>query len=312
MTANGGGLVQLIYNPTAGRHCGKRLAALRSGFEASGADVLLTECGPGSEISISDEARHVCALGGDGTVRHVALAVARAGRPVPMSVYPGGTVNLVHREMLSPIDPAEHASRALGGSLGRNHYSVEINDSLFLACASVGPDSHAVAAVSPRLKRQIGKLAYAYAFCAVLARWPRHTIRLSSGERELTCEAFYVAKGRFFAGPWSFAPDADLGLPLLHVVALKKVRRRDFARFVLALLRGQRIDALPGVTAFSCTTLLAEADIALPVQADGDMVTTLPARIALRVDPLSSANRAAPVPGGARREPSGPCPSLPA
>ena len=286
MTA-GSSVVQLIYNPTAGRHCNARLAALRRGFEASGAEVLLTECGPGREIAISDAASHVCALGGDGTVRHVALAVARAGRPLPMSVYPGGTVNLVHRELLSPTDPGEHASRALGGAAVRDHYSVEINDSLFLACASVGPDSRAVASVSPRLKRRLGKLAYVIALCRVLMRWQRSPIRLSSAERELICEAFYVAKGRFFAGPWSFAPDACLDSPLLHVVALEQARRRDFARFMLALLRGKSVAALPGVTAFTCTTLLAEADTPLPVQADGDIAATLPIRITLSADPLS-------------------------
>ena len=279
--------VQLIYNPTAGRHCSKRLAALRLGFETGGARVILSECGPGSDIVISDEAHHVCALGGDGTARHVALALSRSGKSLPMSIYPGGTINLVHREILSPLDPEEHAVRALGGASARNHYCVELNDTLFLACASVGPDSLAVASVSPRLKRIVGRLAYAAAFLSVLLKWQRHQIRLVSDAGEVSCEAFYVAKGRFFAGPWSFAPEAELHAPLLHVIALKRARRRDYARFLWALARQRRTDSVPGVVAFTCTELTAEADAPLPMQADGDIVATLPTQLKLRADPLS-------------------------
>ena len=282
-----GHTVQLIHNRSAGRHCRVKLAALRQGFEASGARVIVSECGPGCEIVISDEASHVCALGGDGTARHVAQALARSGRSLPMSVYPLGTVNLLHREMLGPLEPDRHALRLLGGEDHRDHYSVEINDTIFLACASVGPDSHAVAALSSPLKRLVGKAAYGAAFLKVLAKWPRHRITLVADERELTCEAFYVAKGRYFAGPWSFAPDAALGTPLLHVVALERTRRRDYARFTWALLRGKPVDQLPGVTAFTCTKLEATSDAPLPIQADGDIIANLPAKLEISKAPLS-------------------------
>jgi diacylglycerol kinase family enzyme len=279
--------VQLIYNPTAGRHCDKRLAALRLGFEAGGAQVILSECGPGADIVISKDAHHVCALGGDGTLRHVAHALSRSGRAIPLSIYPGGTINLVHREISSPLDPGEHALQALSGASARDHYCVALNDTLFLACASVGPDSLAVAAVSSGLKRRAGRLAYAVAFLSVLLKWKRHEIRLVHNSGETRCEAFYVAKGRFFAGPWSFAPDAELGAPLLHVIALDRARRRDYARFLWALARRRRLNTVRGVTAFTCTELTAEAEAALPMQADGDIVATLPIQLKLMADPLS-------------------------
>ena len=279
--------VQLFFNRTAGSHCDRRLAALRFGFEAEGARVILSECGPESEIAIDAEASHLCALGGDGTVRHVALALSRAGRALPLSVYPAGTVNLLHRELSSPLDPAGYVLRALGGDAGRLHYAVALNDTLFLACASVGPDSRAVAGLSPALKRHFGRLAYAVAFARLLARWPRDAISLECDGQTLTCEAFYVAKGRYFAGPWSFAPDAELGQPLLHVIALRHASRRRYARFLWALLRGKRIDALPGVTALSCTSLTATSDQPVPVQADGDIVATLPVRLELHAEPMS-------------------------
>ncbi|HEX8572418.1 MAG TPA: diacylglycerol kinase family protein [Allosphingosinicella sp.] len=278
--------VQLFYNRTAGGHCARRLDALRSGFEARGARVLLSECGPGAPVAVADDASHVCAIGGDGTVRHVALALARCGRPLPLSVYPAGTVNLLHRESGFPLDPDQHAGRLLGAEGGERFHPVEINDTLFLACASVGPDSRAVAALSVPLKRRIGKLAYAVAFLGVLVRWQRQPIRLLCEGRTIPCEAFYVAKGRFFAGPWSFAPEARVADPRLHVVALTRARRRDFLRFALALWRGRPVEALPGIVAFTCTGFTAEATEPLPVQADGDLVAALPLQVRLHADPL--------------------------
>ena len=279
-------IVQLFYNRTSGGHCPRRLEALRAGFEARGARVLLSECGPGHAIEVGEEASHVCAVGGDGTLRHVAQALARCGRALPLSFYPAGTVNLLHRERPFPLDPDGHALRLLGEERGLLH-PASLNDGFFLACASVGPDSRAVAEVSLALKQRIGKLAYALAFCRILFDWRRAPIRLAWEGGTLDCEAFYVAKGRYFAGPWSFAPAASSAEPLLHVVALATARRRDFLRFALALWRGGPVGSLPGVTAFTCTALTAESDEPLPVQADGDPVGTLPAAIALHETPLS-------------------------
>jgi diacylglycerol kinase family enzyme len=279
--------VQLFYNRTSGGHCPHRLDALRAGFESKGAKVVLSECGPAHPIEVGEETSHVCAVGGDGTLRHVALALARCGRRLPLSVYPAGTVNLVHRERLFPLDPEGHASRLLAEESGRPFHPAALNDTFFLACASVGPDSRAVAEVSLPLKARIGKLAYAWAFGRILLDWRRSPIRLRWDGRELACEAFYVAKGRYFAGPWSFAPKADIEQPLLHVVALARARRRDFARFAFALWRGRPVDVLPGATAFTCTALEAQADLPLPLQADGDPVGTLPASISLHGEALS-------------------------
>jgi diacylglycerol kinase family enzyme len=279
--------VQLFYNRTSGGHCPNRLAALRAGFEARGARVLLSECGPGHAIEVGEEASHVCVVGGDGTLRHVALALARCGRPLPLSVYPAGTVNLLHREHLFPLDPEGQALRLLGEPVQRRLHPASLNDTFFLACASVGPDSRAVAEVSIPLKARLGKAAYAIAFCRILFDWRRSPIRLAWDGGELGCEAFYVAKGRYFAGPWSFAPAASSAEPLLHVVVLERARRRDFARFAFALWRGRPVDSLNGVTAFACTWLEAQSDFPLPVQADGDPVGTLPASISLHGEALS-------------------------
>jgi diacylglycerol kinase family enzyme len=212
--------------------------------------------------------------------------VARTGHPVALSIYPAGTINLLAREAGYPSDPGGFARLVLASEPRRRHYPVAIGDGYFFACAGVGPDSFAVARVSSRLKRVIGRLAYGAAFLGVLLNWPRPRITLESNEGETDCEAFYVAKGRYYAGRWSFAPNARLDEPLLHVVALRRARRRDYARFVWILLRGGDVAALSNVAILTCTSLHATADSSLPIQADGDIVGELPATMTVGEVPL--------------------------
>lgn len=278
-------VVQLFSNPASGGYRARRLGALVRALEGRGAIVHSCESRDGVPV-IRDDATHVCVSAGDGTVRHVAGAVAKSGRPLPLSVYPAGTINLLAREAGYPRRADDFARLVLEAEPRRRHYGVSIGDGYFFACAGVGPDSLAVASVSPSAKRVIGRLAYALAFLRLLLRWPRSAIALECDGREIACEAFYVAKGRYYAGSWSFAPAARLDEPLMHVVALKTARRRDYLRFVLAVLGGDDVAGLANVEMATCTRLRASADRALPIQADGDIVGTLPATLMLSEEPL--------------------------
>ena len=278
-------VVQLISNPSAGRHKAQRIAELGRAFEDLGATVHYTPC-THEPPPIRDDTTHVCVAAGDGTVRHVAGAIARSGYEVPLSIYPLGTINLLAMEAGYPRRPADFAKLILSSQRSRRHYPVTIGDGYFFACAGVGPDSLAVARVSSRLKRSIGRFAYGVAMLGVLASWPRHRISLTFGERSIACEAFYVAKGRYYAGPWSFAPAARVDDPVLHVVALTKARRRDYVRFIMAVVTGSDPARLPNVEILTCTTLHAEADEPLPVQADGDVVCALPVTLTVGATPL--------------------------
>jgi diacylglycerol kinase family enzyme len=278
-------VVQLFSNRRSGRHRTRRIGALARAFEQRGATVHHAECGQ-SPPPIHPDATHVCVAAGDGTVRHVAGMVARAGHPVALSIYPAGTINLLAREAGYPTDPGDFARLVLASKPRRRHYPVAIGEGYFFACAGVGPDSFAVARVSSRLKRIIGRLAYGAAFLGLLLNWPRHRITLASDQGKIACEAFYVAKGRYYAGRWSFAPDARLDEPLLHVVALRRALRRDYARFVWTLLRGGDIAALPNLAILTCTSLRATSASSLSIQADGDIVGELPATMTVSEVPL--------------------------
>lgn len=278
-------VVQLFENPFAGSYSAARMRELVRALEAAGARVIRGDSSPPMP-EIAEEATHVCIAAGDGTVRLVAGAVARSGRALTLGIFPSGTVNLLAMEAEYPRDPAAFARLFLRGDKPRRHYPVAIGSGYFLACAGVGPDSLVVDGVSPALKRRIGRFAYAVAAAGLLVRWPRHRIALDHAGGQMACEAFYVAKGRYYGGRWSFADEARVHEPVLHVVALETARRRDYLRFVWALARRHDVARLPFVRVFTCTALRADAAGALPLQADGDTVGALPATLTLCEEPL--------------------------
>jgi diacylglycerol kinase family enzyme len=280
-------VVQIIANPDAGSSSRRRLRALQHAFSAAGARIVQSESRAG-EVRIDPDAEHICIVGGDGTLRHVAAAVHRSGRPVTLSLYPMGTVNLIARERGYSRNPGAFVARILSGDERRDHYVAMIGDIILSGVASVGPDSFAVDNLSVPLKRLLGRFAYVLAFLTVLGRWQRPQLQVATGDGVLACEAIYIAKGRYFAGPWSFAPRASVEQRLLHGVALRRARRIDFARFVWTLWRGLDLTRDPNLMLFSCDRLTIGGTPA-PLQADGDVVATTPVAIAIQSEPFSFA-----------------------
>jgi diacylglycerol kinase family enzyme len=176
----------------------------------------------------------------------------------------------------------------------RAHYLATANGTPFLACASVGPDSAAVTALSEPLKRVIGRLAYVVAFLGVLWRWPRPKLRLRAVGIDLPCEAVFVAKGRYYAGPWSFAPAARLDAQRVHVVAIEHLTRWNFLRFMVFLLLHRPLAGRQGFACFETDSLNIECATGAPLQADGDAAGACPATIAVLPAPTVFA-RAAPI-----------------
>jgi diacylglycerol kinase (ATP) len=278
--------VQIVANPDAGSYKSAKIQALRDAFARAGATSTVSFMGPGRQLLIEDTATLLCVAGGDGTVRHAAEAVLRSTHKPPIAAYPMGTINLLQREMGALADPDGFVAAALRGKAPAVHHPVELGDTIFLGCASVGPDSIAVANVSRRLKRAVGRYAYGIAMIRQLARWPRPNLVIIADGKRHKCAAVYVAKGMYFAGPWSFAPQARRATPKLHVVALRDASPRRYVQFIRNVTRGRPLDARDNLISLTCTTLAIESDAPWPVQADGDDVGTLPVRMTIHNETL--------------------------
>lgn len=279
--------VQIFYNPAAGGFCAHKLERLADAFARNNADVVLT---PSTRETpkLAPLTTHVCVFGGDGTVRHVAAMLAATNPAIPLAISPSGTVNLLARDCDADRRPTSIADRLLHGGKFRPHRPVACGGSMFFACASAGPDSAAVAGLSLTLKARIGRLAYLASLARLLSRWPRPRFSLRANGQVIACEAVYVAKSPYFAGPWSFAPQASVSNDAMHVVALRRARRRDFFSFCLWMVLKRDPATHPNVAAFTCSTVAIDNHDAFPIQADGDIVgsdsvvfTTHPQAIAI-------------------------------
>lgn len=275
--------IQLFITPMPGRRLGARVSALCRALTAGGMRVIVTKSSV-HPLAIDDGADHVCAVGGDGTLRYVVDAARKLGRDVGVSVYPAGTVNLVAMEYAYPKAPRAFAHRVLNGTPKLRHLA-SVNGVPLLACASIGPDSYAVEAVSSTLKRWFGRVAYVLAFLGILVRWPRPKMVLHHDGKRTECEAVYIAKGRFFAGRWSIAPQASGAEPCLHVVALPTVSRTRFLLFAWAIFRHRAQDPAD-VHRFTCHDLTIAGNAAAPVQSDGDVLVHLPATVKLEAQSI--------------------------
>ncbi len=273
--------VQIATNPDAGNYNAKTIKKLRQAFEQEGATTSLTFVGPGKQLLIEEGIAFLCVAGGDGTIRHAAAAIRASGWPVRLAPYPLGTVNLFQRDTGYPKEMTAFARLALSGTASENHHPATANGATFLGCASVGPDAHAVAGVSTRLKSAVGRGAYGVAMLKLLLRWPRPSLTMTADGKRHLVEAVYIANGAHFAGPWSFAPNADRRQEKLHIVALKNASRRKFWRFMRNTMRGRPLDDRDNLVCFTCTALSIEGDDAWPIQLDGDDGGALPVSISV-------------------------------
>ena len=145
----------------------------------------------------------VCPLGGDGTVR--AVATSLVGTDTPLGLLPGGTGNLLARNLELPVDKVENALRivltgtdrridvglvrlfpdspspdALKGDAGDRSDPRRDDEEIFLVMVGIGIDAEVMADTSEKVKGIIGWPAYVFAGVGKLFR-KGFRVRVSGG-----------------------------------------------------------------------------------------------------------------------------------
>src|SRR5207302_9509726 len=167
----------LIHNPSAGSGgSGRRrtLDAARHIFAAGGIESELAETtGPGhaTEMALraASEGRGlVIACGGDGTLNEVinGLAAHQNGHRVPLALLPGGTANILAKELDLPWDIPSAAGKLVRGNVKEIALGLATpleqpeKKKYFLSVGGAGPDGMIVYSLDLDLKARIGMLAY--------------------------------------------------------------------------------------------------------------------------------------------------------
>ncbi len=278
----------VIYNPVAGRRSVRRLHRILAHCRRLGAVVVLRETtARGDAETFAREACEgafdaVVAAGGDGTINEVVNGLGDAD--LPLAILPLGTGNVLANEIGLPRNAARLAALAALGE-ARPVWTAAVGARRFLMMAGIGFDAAVVAGIDEGLKRRIGKLAFVKEILAQLWQHRDGDYRVRCDGIDYRPASAVIAKGRFYAGRFVLAPAARLDDPALHLVLFMRSGRVAVLRYLIAMLLG-RVHRLPDVRILRTSDLSLSGPAGALVEADGDIVATLPAKIALADRPL--------------------------
>ena len=222
--------------------------------------------------------------GGDGTVSYAAGRVV--GTNVVLGVLPLGTANDFARTLEIPNNLAEACATIAEGKvvdidLGR------ANGEPFLNVASVGLSVSVTEALSPRLKRYIGPLAYSIATLTAYARHKAFRARLEfpDGDHEpMELDDLLqvaVGNGRQYGGGNTVSPTAGIDDHTLDIYAILAGPVREHVSIARLLKDGSFIKH-DRVYHLTTRRVRLVTDQPLPVNLDGEIATTTPADFSIQ------------------------------
>ncbi len=216
--------------------------------------------------------------GGDGTVSYAAGRVA--GTNTVLGVLPLGTANDFARTLEIPGNLSQACAALADGKvvdidLGR------ANGEPFLNVASVGLSVAVTEALSPRLKRYIGPLAYSIATLSAYARHKSFQARLEfpEGDHEpMELEDLLqvaVGNGRHYGGGNTVSPTAGIDDHTLDIYAIVAGPLREHVSIARLLKDGSFIkhDRVHHLTSRAVRLV---TDPPLPVNLDGEIAAVTP------------------------------------
>jgi YegS/Rv2252/BmrU family lipid kinase len=215
-------------------------------------------------------------VSGDGLIG--AVGGAMAGSETPIGIIPGGRGNDLARVLGIPDEP-EAAVEILAAGHSRRIDVGEANGERFLGIGSIGFDSEANRlANETRFIR--GSLVYAYAALATLIRWKpvRFSVRVDEERIRFTGYSVSVANNRAFGGGMFVAPDAELDDGLFDVVMTGEGSKLRFVGNLPKVFKGTHVE-LDEIRVFRAQHLELSASRDVPVYADGEHLTDLPATL---------------------------------
>jgi len=276
----------LIYNPVArglsrNPHSLQRTIAViaKQGVEAT----LVATTGPGSATAqvrrqIEAGCELIIVAGGDGTINEAANGMLHTS--VPMAILPGGTANVLAREMHMRGSMERVATRLTHWkprrvALGRLQLAGDAPRT-FLCMAGAGLDAEIVARLNLDLKAAAGKLAYYIAGFSHVFHPLREFEVLVDG-RAYEASFALISRVRNYGGDLEIARGASLLSDDFEVVLFRGTMSVRYLPYLLGVALG-RAHQMQGctVTRGCSVTCNPPAGGNIFVQIDGELAGKLP------------------------------------
>lgn len=271
----------MIVNPTAGRRRHQWVNEVVAALHILGCEVTLrtTEArGDAGRLAAKADPEHFDVLavaGGDGTINEVLNGMAE--NAPPLAIVPLGTANVLAAEIGLPPSVQAIADTIAFGRAQRVSLG-EVNGRRFAVMASVGLDADVVDKVNLKLKRHIGKGAYLAETLRQLLTLKSPTYRLRIDGIDQEAHGVIIANGRHYGGRFIVAPGASLLKPDFDVCRCIRPGRRAAVGYIASMALG-RLAERQDYQIDTVASLDITGPAGAPVQADGDILTTLPATI---------------------------------
>ena len=304
----------LIYNPIAGRRPAARQRQIRQAaavLRAAGLEIELTPTlGPAMAHQLAEQAAtsgadFILACGGDGTVNEVLNGLAN--RKVPLGILPGGTANILAREVGLPLDPVRAAAQFAGWSprripLGKATWRTDgvspngaasqngSSARYFISVAGIGYDAQVVYKLSLKMKLSWGVVGYILEALRQAFRYPfqRFSCRTDDGPERIATFAA-AQRARNYGGWLHLAPNARYFHDHFNLCLFKSMNRARYFLYAALVLARQhlRLEDVELVEARKlCCAALAASDI-IRFELDGELAGTLPATFEIVPDALT-------------------------
>jgi diacylglycerol kinase (ATP) len=257
------------------------LSAALEVLSAGGISVLERQCRRPDEVggvirSDGGEVDLVVLAGGDGTMN--AAAEALLARQLPLGILPTGTGNDLARTLKLPTDLVKAAATIVDGHQHRIDLG-RANRKHFFNAASIGLAAEVTRHHSAERKRRLWLLAYVLSVRDAWRTTRAFRVRLRCDGRALRLRALQVTvgNGRHYGGGMTVRADAAIDDGWLDVYVLKP---RRFWRLLLLFpaLRFGWLDRSEAVLALRARTVEVGTGRPLPVNTDGELTTSTPAR----------------------------------
>jgi diacylglycerol kinase (ATP) len=284
----------LIHNPNAGNggHARRRLLdEARRVLAAAGIHADLAETkGPGDATEIANRAslegrQLVIACGGDGTLNEVVngLAGQQNGHRVPLALLPGGTANILAKELGIPWNIASATRKLLHGEVKEIALGLATpllqpeKRKYFLSVAGAGPDGMIVYSVDLELKARVGILAYWYQGMRELLRYQYPHFRVLADGRAIDATLVIVGRTKNYGGPFMITTEADLYEDRFEVMTLTTQSGLKYLSYLPSLWM-KRLRGTEGVHFYKSDSIVCEPLNGKPVyaQIDGEPLARLP------------------------------------
>jgi len=284
----------LIHNPNAGNGgSGRRrlLDEARRILSLGGIEVDLQETrAPGDATAMAQRAtaegrQLVIACGGDGTLNEIinGLAAQQNGHRVPLALLPGGTANVLAKEIELPWDIPAAAEKLLQGevkeiALGLATPLKEPSKArYFLSVAGAGPDGTIVYSIDLELKARVGILAYWWQGAREIFRYKYPHFRVLTDREKLDVSLVVVGRTKHYGGPFRITDEADLYADQFEIMGLTTRSGFRYLSYLPTLWAG-KLRGTEGVHYWKAKSIVCEPldDNPVYAQVDGEPLARLP------------------------------------